>query len=89
MSAEPYYEVAPITDACPSWCTEHFGQDPGEEPMHWTRLEVGGFTFTVCEEEGRPAIITDDYLWMHLPDVRAYAAALAEACDRLEASSDS
>lgn len=78
--------AAAVTQACPPWCIEHLNDpqtDP--EPTHFGRLTVGEYRFTIVEEEGQPAIEMDDYAWMHLPDVRAYAAALVEAADALDA----
>ena len=85
MSAPTYAVVPPLTDDCPAWCTGHLPSDPGTV-LHSTKVTAGEYAIRVNEEDGHPALTTDDYSWMHIPEARAYAASIIAVCDQLDAA---
>ena len=89
MSAAPETVTAPVTEACPPWCTGHLASD-GSTTVHVREVTVGNMTVT-CEwaptctvTNGEQLVDVRDVDWASGQDARDLAAAIVQACDLIE-----
>jgi hypothetical protein len=80
------------TTACPEWCSEHLSVDDDPKAIHCHPVKVGNVHVTIewapddVLTDGAPVIDVDEYRWVSGQDARDYAAAIAAACDLIDAA---